>query len=127
MNKRTLTIILAVVLIASFFLPWVSYGGRGVSGFDIVKAPMGDWKKYISLLIPISGLLLLIGAANNGNYPLGRNFLCWLPLLTVIWIIVVEPVLIDKQSFGDVIKFIGVGLWAATAASLVLAFYNPRN
>lgn len=127
MDKKTLTMILAVVLIGAFFLPYVSYGGRGASGFDIIKAPVGDWQKYIALLIPVSGVLLLVGALNNGNYPLGRNLLCWLPLLTVIYILVIEPVLINKIAFGDVIKITGVGLWVSFAASLVLAFYNPKD
>ena len=126
MDRKTFTIVLAVILIGCFFLPYVSYMGRSVSAFDIMKAPGGDWQKYIGLLIPISGLLLLVGALNNENYPLGRNLLCWVPLLTVIYILVIEPVLINKASIGDVFKITGVGLWITLAASLVLAFYNPK-
>ncbi len=119
--------ILAVVLIGCFFLPYVSVMGMSASGFDAVKGPGGDWKKYIPLLIPISGVLLLIGALNNGNYPLGRNFLCWLPLLTCIFLLVIDPLLISKVAIGDMVKVIGVGLWITVAASVVLAFYNPKG
>ena len=123
MDKKTLTIVLSVVLIGCFFLGYLG----PVSGFDIVKMPFG-WEKYVLLLIPISGLLLLIGAINNGNYFLSRSLLCWLPLLAVLFWIIGMP-LIEGAAIGDVFKGIGdttgIGLWIALAASIVLAFYNP--
>ena len=122
-----LTIILAVLLIAGYFLAWYA----GFSGFDMVKMKGGDWNKYITLIFPLVGLLLLIGAANNGNYPLGRNLLAWLPLLAVIWLFLLQPVLMDKQSFSAVLKSLGkgwgVGLWITIVTSFILAFYNPRK
>jgi|SRR5688572_3505992 len=125
MDKRMLTIILAIALIAAFFLDW----GGGVSAFDLVKSPYGNWQKYLPLIIPVAGLLLLIGAVNNGNYPLGRGLLCWLPLLTVLYILIVKP-LIDGRAIGDIFKSAGdwgIGWWITIVASLVLALYNPRR
>lgn len=119
------TIVLAVALIGCFFLDW-----GGGSGFDRVSASGGNWQKYIVLLIPLSGVLLLIGALNNGNYILGRGLLCWLPLLTILFMLLGKP-LIDGAAIGDVFKALGkgygIGLWIALAASLVLAFYNPKG
>lgn len=129
MDRKTLTIILAVALIGSFFLPFYSFGGVGISGLDTVTAKGGNWEKYILLLIPLSGLLLLLGELNN-NYVLPRGLLTWLPLLTVLFILFVNP-LIKGAAFGDIFKYIGkgygAGLWITIAASLVLAFYNPRK
>jgi hypothetical protein len=128
MNKRILTIILGVVLIASFFLPLFS--GVSISGFDMVKAPGSSGNidlmvlKYIWIIFPLSGLMLLIGAANNGNYFLGRGLWAWLPLLAVIYIIV-RPV-IEGEKIGDMIKSFGVGFWVIVVASLVAAIYNPK-
>ena len=128
MDRKTLTIVLAVALIGSFFLPFYSIGGRGgVSGLDLVTAKGAGWEIYLLLLIPISGLLLLLGELNN-NYILSRGLLSWLPLLTIIFIIFINP-LIKGADFGSIFKYIGkgygVGLWIAIASSLVLAFYNP--
>ena len=76
MDRKMLTIILAVLLIAGFFLPYFSYAGRGgSSGLDFITAKGGNWQKYLFLLFPLSGLLLLIGALNNENYMLSRGLL----------------------------------------------------
>lgn len=129
MDKKMLTIILAVVLIGCFFLPYISFMGMGASGYDAVFSGGGDWKKYILLLIPVSGVMLLIGAMNNGNYILGRGIWTWLPLLAVLYMIIGEP-LINGAAIGDIFKVIGkgygAGLWITIIASLVLAFYNPK-
>jgi hypothetical protein len=128
MNKRTWTIIMAVVLIASFFLPLASGGGG--SAFDIVKAPGSPhgfneiMAKYIWIIFPLSGLMLLIGAANRGNYPGGRGLWAVLPLLAVLYLII-KPV-IDGANFGSYIKTFGIGMWVMIAGSLLLALYNPR-
>ena len=130
MDKKILTIVLAVILIGCFFLPYVSFMGMSASGYDAVFSDSGgDWQKYIPLLIPLSGLMLLIGAVNNGNYIIGRGLWAWLPLLTLLYMIIGKP-LIDGAAIGDIFKMIGktygMGLWGTIAASLVLAFYNPK-
>ena len=97
MDKKTLTIILALALLVAFFLPW----GNG-SGFDSVTAKGAGWKQYILILIPLSALLLLLGSF-NGNYALGRGLLCVLPLLVVLFMLIIGP-LIDGRSFNDFFK-----------------------
>ena len=125
MDKRMFTIIMAIVMIACFFLAW----HRTASALDYVKGP-GPWEKYVLILIPLAGVLLLIGAVNNGNYPLGRNLLAWLPLLAVLFWIIIMP-LMNNVPFGDIFKMIGkgwgIGLWLAAIGSLVLALYNPKR
>ena len=122
MDRKTLTIILALALLVAFFLPW----GNG-SGFDSVTSKGAGWKEYILILIPLSALLLLLGSF-NGNYALGRGLLCVLPLLAVLFMLIIGP-LIDGNSFNMVFKDFGkgfgVGKWITIVASLVLAFYNP--
>ena len=134
MNRKTLTIVLALVLIASFFLP-MGAGGK-TSAFDLVKGPsLGNsttalLMKYLWLVMPVSGLILLIGALNNGNYFLGKGLWSILPLLTLLFLLIGIP-LIEGAAIGDIFKVIfklyGIGVWLALAASLVLAFYNPRR
>lgn len=127
MAKKMLTIILALALIGCFFL---DYGG-GVSGYDMVfKMPGNDWQKYIPLLIPVSGALLLIGALNNGNYFISRFIWSLVPLLTILYLFIGAP-LMNGAAIGDIFKGLGkgygIGLWVTIGASLVLAFYHPRS
>ena len=77
------------------------------------------------LLIPIPAVLLLIGALNNGNYIGGRTLLSWLPLLTILYHLI--RMVVEGAAIGDLVKVIGLGLWISLAASLVLAFYNPKK
>jgi hypothetical protein len=135
MNRKLFTAILAVLLIASFFLPLSASSVSG-SAFDIVKGPSSAYgsslemmlSKYLWLLIPVSALILLIGALNNENYFLGRGLWAFLPLLTLLYIIgwplIQSGVKID---FGAMIKGFGVGLWIAIGASLILAVVWPRR
>lgn len=130
MDRKTLTLVLAVALIGSFFLAYFSLFGQGISGFDMATSKGGDWQKYLMLLIPISGVLLLLGELNNGNYFISRSILSWLPLLTLLYLLLVSPI-IKGAAIGDVFKALGkgygIGLWIALASSLVLAFYNPKG
>lgn len=127
MDRKTLTIILALTLLVAFFLPWGTIYKGKVSGFDLITSKGAGWKQYILLLIPISALLLLLGSF-NGNYALGRGLLCVLPLLAILFVLIVRP-LIDGMTFNNVFKSFGkgygVGLWITIVGSLVLAFYNP--
>jgi len=128
MDRKTLTIILAVALIASFFLPFFSAGGFSASMLDLVKAPMGGWQKYLLLLFPICGLLLLLGELGS-NYVVPRSLLTWLPFLVILYFLILGPI-IDGRKIDYVFKALGkgygAGLWIAIVSSIVLAFYNPR-
>jgi hypothetical protein len=127
MNKKTLSMILGVALLGAFFLPFY---GKGISGLDLVSAKGVDWKAYILLLLPLSGLLLLVGGVNNGNYILSRGLLCLLPLIAIIFILFVAP-MIEGAKIGDIFKYFGkgwgIGMWVSVVASLVLAFYSPKD
>ncbi|MEO5945692.1 MAG: hypothetical protein ABIP79_02670 [Chitinophagaceae bacterium] len=129
MDRKTLNIVLGAALLGSFFLAYFSMFGRSITGFEMVKADGGDWQKYLLLIIPISGLLLLVGALNNGNSILPGSLLYVLPLLTLLYIMIVGP-LINGMSFEMIFKTLGkgygIGLWIAIVASLVLAIYRPR-
>jgi uncharacterized membrane protein YhaH (DUF805 family) len=80
------------------------------------------------LLIPISGLVLLLGSLDRRGRISVRNFWTWLPLLTVIFFIFIMP-LIEGVSFGAIFKSFGkgygIGLWITIIAALILAFYRP--
>ncbi|HYC39892.1 MAG TPA: hypothetical protein VEB63_05330 [Chitinophagaceae bacterium] len=130
MDRKTITIVLAVALVGCFFLAYFSFMGASVSGYDTVfSSNASGWDRYILLLIPLSGLLLLVGELNKGNYVLGRALWAWLPLLALLFLLIIYPV-VRGAGFGTTVKSLGqgygIGLWITIAAAVVLAVYNPR-
>lgn len=146
MDKKTLTIVLAVVLIICFFLEILKVAFFGISGYDfvfgLISKEMPAWR-FVLLVGPLCGILLLVGAMNNGNYPGGRALLSWLPLLgivafTVLFYLEAAGTLGGDMGddydgrksrsvpIGDFIKILGYGYWISLVASLTLAFYNPK-
>lgn len=130
MNRKIFTIIVAVALIASFFLPLAS--GGSASALDVVKGPSMPGggievmlMKYIWIIFPLSGLMLLVGALNNENYFLGRGLWAWLPFMAIVYIIA-RPV-IDGAKIMDMVKAFGVGFWVAVASSIAAAFVWPKR
>jgi hypothetical protein len=114
-------------LIGCFFLSWTS--GITVSGLDIVKSPGGNWEKYIPAPHPPFRDHAAYRRIKQWNYPIAEGLWAWLPLLTLLFWMIGIP-MIHGMAIGDVFKAIGkgygIGLWITIAASLVLAFYNPK-
>lgn len=132
MDRKILSIILGIALIVSFFLPMFS-GVLNFSAFEMVKAPSGgglDFEmtiyKYVWVLVPLSGVMLIVGALNNNQYILGRGLWAILPLLAVLYYII-RPLMESNSNIGDMVKRFGIGMWLAVAASLILAFYWPKQ
>ena len=122
MDRKTFSIVMAIALIVGFFLPLLKVGG---SAFDIVKAG-GDWQNYLWAILPICGLLLLLGELNN-KYATNRGLVTWLPLLTMLVLLIILPLVNKvKLDFGGLIKAFGIGMWVLLVSSILLAFYNPR-
>lgn len=134
MNRKTLSIVLGVVLIASFFLPYLNVAGIfKVSGLDIItgkgimgEASKGSAEKYIMLLTPIAGVLLLVGALNNENYPLGRPIIGVLALIGVLYLIIRGLMEGGGKGMGEVFRFLGMGFWLGLIAAIVVLAYNPK-
>lgn len=127
MNTKTFVLLMAAALIAAFFLEFRKEGG---SGLDIVKAANGNWKMYFFAVPALCGVMLLIGALQNGRYPISYGLWTWLPLLAVLMVLFILPAIDGvevKNLFKGFGKSFGIGLWITIVASLLLAFYRPRR
>jgi hypothetical protein len=125
MNRKTITMILAVVILAAFFLPYMSFFGQSISAFQIVKGG-GKADVYIMVLAPVAAILLLVGALNNEKYTPSRSVLGILAL--VGWIYPIIRMFIDGGSMaGQVFKILGIGFWLGLVAALAVILYNPKS
>lgn len=138
MDRKTITIVLALALISCFFLPYLKYGSISANGFNLLTTKtLGSAAKgllllkYVWILIPVAAIMLIVGALNNGNYFLGRGIWALLPLFTVL-LVMVQIFRDAKQikssvAFSDLSENFGIGYWITAGISLVLAFYWPAK
>jgi hypothetical protein len=137
-NNKSVIITLSAILVAAFFMPWVKFF-VSLSAWDMLFGEAGRYLdtgfKYIAILIPIAGALIIYGAAfNKENYPLSKQFLFLLPILTLIVIAVAIGAKIGDSGgrmrdsdVENVIKIFGIGFWLTLIASIILPFLNSQS
>ncbi len=128
-----LIIIAAFFLIFGFFMPWLTLF-TSISAWDIVFGQVGKFIDtsflYMVLIIPISGILIIYGAAfTNKKYILPSVVLFNLPIATLV---IMAIVLLEKLSgsggafnnsvFESIIKYFGAGFWLTLFGSIGLPF-----
>lgn len=131
MSSRSLTILLAAILLLSFFLPYVSYRDFymiTISGWEIIFDTEGDsFIRGMIILVAASALLLLIFALTGEKYSIPRKLLVWLPILSVIACAVYiltnflpysgnSPILIT----GELLSLLGTGFWITLIVAILL-------
>lgn len=138
MDRKSYTIILAITLLVSFFLPYLNYGAIGrPSAFRIVMIQSKNYQtwdlviKYIWLLVPLSAVMLLIGSLRKNDIP-GRLIWTWIPLLTLLFL--VGWFYLNARNIGgrfvssaELFSMFAFGFWLAFTASVLLAFYTPKT
>lgn len=131
MNKRTFTIVLALILLACFFLPYFSDGTDRVSAFNIVfgnseMAGVSGAERFLWLLVPIGAVLLLFGGERFTG-----GFAYWLPLLGLLYIVLRIFIEVTAQSSaGDAVSIIfktaSYGFWISVVAAVLLVINKNR-
>lgn len=133
MRKKNLTLILAVILIICFFLPYFSYASFQASGYDIVFGKGGGMsgatsssERYIWLVLPVSALLLVVDALLDLSIRDNLFFMLF-PLIGLLyiafriwsWGAVASG---TSPSMGEMMDVMGYGFWISVVAAVVLPF-----
>jgi hypothetical protein len=133
MSKKILSIILALILLICFFLPYLTIGSTSTSGFNIVFGKDGlegisssGRYLFVSLLIPIGAVLLLIGAVINDSFT-SSGFVYWMPLAGIIYILVslylgATGNNSEYIAIGEYVGIFSYGLWITLIAAIILPF-----
>ena|SRR5690242_18242430 len=138
MDKKTVAIILAVLLIVAFFLPYVSFQEFKLSGFKIIFGKGGLFggkaiHMYLILLIPIGAILALVNAL--GADKSSSNYGVWMPLVGIIYLSVMMYLEMNKGanrvggslSFSQFMSVLGIGYWMTLVGSVLLLGNNARK
>jgi len=130
MSRITLTTILAVFLLGSFFMPFFYWNSFEMNGFNFILSDRVPSYKYFLLVIPLVVLFFLFGALSEGSTSFSRKLLSWIPLTTLlaIFILIFITKSLDRLVFdnGGMFSNTGGGFWLALGLSLLLAFVKPR-
>lgn len=125
MNRKTITIILGALIILAFFLPYINVAGfLKFSGFEIVTGKemsegKGAAERYVILLAPIAGILLLAGGL-TGKSILPRPVLGVLALVGTLYIIIRGMMETNGQGMSQVFSLLGIGFWLSLIASIAV-------
>lgn len=137
-NNKSVIITLSAILVAAFFMPWVKFF-VSLSAWDMLFGEAGRYIdtgfKYIAILIPIAGAIIIYGAAfNNENYPIAKGLLFRLPIITlVILIIAIISKIGDtggrfrSSDLENITKIFGIGFWLTLVASIILPFLQSKT
>ena len=131
MNKKTLAVVLALILLACFFLPYFSDGSEKFSAFSIVFGK-GDMpgvngaERFLWLLIPMGAILVLFGAPRFTG-----GFAYYLPLLGLLYIVLrIFIQTAPNSSAGEAAKAIfelaSYGFWISLVAAVILPFSKSK-
>ena len=139
-DNKSLRIALAAILLAAFFMPWFKFF-VSVNAWDMVFGDVGDMidspVRYLAIIIPVSGLIIIYSAAfNNEKYPISKRLLFTLPLITLVIIVIISIGKIGEggnggeignSDFGELIKALGIGFWLTLISSILLPFISKKS
>ena len=139
-NNKSLGIALAAILLAAFFMPWFKFF-VSINAWEMVFGNVGDMidspVRYLAIIIPVSGLIIIYSVAfNNEKYPISKRLLFALPLVTIviIGIIIIGKIgesgnggEIGNSNFGELIKALGIGFWLTLISSILLPFISKKS
>lgn len=104
-KSRTLITIAGLVLVLGFFLPWIDFGGFGVSGWGIAR---NTSMSSLIWLIPVGGLAMLATSLTGSRHARLTSVVVGLGLVGY-------AVIKTVHSF---FATTGIGLWMIIAGAL---------
>lgn len=124
MSNSKIVMVLALLLLGSFALPWLNENGAGVPGYKVLQVWLSDPRFQVAgywLLIPAIGgvLLVLLGALGKGHGIV--SFLTSVSLISLVLIVVLGTESINVRN--DV----GLGLWIGTGVCVLLLIFAFRR
>lgn len=129
MNKKTITIVLSLILLIAFFLPYISNGPAKLSCYDIVFGKDGveglssnGRYLFVTLLIPIGAILILLGVFIKDSFA-NNGLVFWMPLIGIVYIIVMLYITGSSAlTVSELVGWLGYGFWASLVAAILLPF-----
>ncbi|MEP6617161.1 MAG: zinc-ribbon domain-containing protein [Ginsengibacter sp.] len=122
----------SILVLAGFFLPW--FRDNAVCGLQLVRNYYEPWK-LVLLLFPVSAFIVLLQSF-TGALPAGfSGFFKLVPFLLLIAFAITTLMGMSSATYANkygldfhdpvnLIKKIGIGLWATIIGSLLMVFHK---
>lgn len=126
-TKSTVRIVLSIVIIVAYFLPWFQLV-ISESAFDIITRSGGDADRtgqmiwYASLLIPVMALLCLIQTLSKktpGGFVRSIPFIITAIFVLLLYVGINKDNNVDAKGFFSIF---GIGMYLTLVASFLLIF-----
>lgn len=111
----TASVVGSLLLIVSFFLPWIQFLGIDFAGYEIPK--LSDSWMWLWAIPVLSGVATLLGFAGKRHVAIAQ-FAGGLTLIALVVSIL--------QNGSDIFSIIRVGGWGALLSGLFLLCIAPR-
>jgi len=140
MTKKNVHLLLAIVLLVCFFLPYISFPGFTMNGFQTVFGKSGaegigsGRLLFACLLIPIGAIMILLSSWTEKRSTL-QDYVFWMPLVGVLVLTVVLYLQMNKGARlagGDLgvsyyLNLWGYGLWITLIAAIGVVVNEKAN
>lgn len=117
-TKKILVIVGAVALVISFFLPYLSVFGFGVSLFDTISmafsAGMSLIPTILAILTGVLAIVALVFVFTGKPYSRMAQYAGVLGVVVSLWNVV------TSGDIGMIFGLLGIGYWIFLVASIVL-------
>jgi hypothetical protein len=133
-KDKNVSIALASILLAAFFMPWISESIISISAWDMVFSKIGENFdspiRFIIAIVPISSFIIIYSVGfNKEKFPFSPNLLFASPLVAFIItvIIIINKLAGNNSAFhnpqiDELIKVFAIGFWLTLICSTALAF-----
>jgi hypothetical protein len=119
MERKSIVLLLACALTASFFFPLFNWDSFEMSGPNFILSDHTPPFKYLLSLIPLISIVLFLRTYYKERFVFSRRLISWLPLTVLIVVFIAGAI---QTGFSNLVMHTAIGFWMTLLFSLALAF-----
>jgi hypothetical protein len=131
MYRKTVLMILCVVLFSSFFLPLFEWNSFEMNGLNYILSTHIPTYKYILLLVPFSAVSVFFSAASDENNFFNRRLISWIPFPALVFLLIMNSRSQNPETGfpvnNNIFSNVEIGFWLALIFSFLLVFIKGKK
>ena len=131
MDKNTLRLLLSFAVIGSFFFPLFDWNSFEMNGLNYILSEHIPRYKYLLAFIPLTALVIFIGAWYEDNFLFRRRIILWIPLLSLSLVFLMRLLRPDyPDGYADYqspLITTDIGFWLTMLFSALLPMIDNKK